>query len=114
LHFPALYDFFIVVVCWQVMTLVAVSRANLFAIIEGLHHASRIWTCFGQQEVVLKNSTSNSSNAVDFLVILILLQILHEARLGLIHGIGLRWIIKSARCCVLLLLTILLLFHQDH
>jgi len=97
------------------MGLVAISFlwAYLFAIIEGLHHAPRVWTCLGQQKVVLKNSTTNASDAINFLMVLIFLQVLHESWLCFIHRIWLSGVVKTARSRILLL-TILLLFHEYH
>ena len=94
------------------MIAISFLRGHLFAIIKSLHHTSWVWTCLWKQEVILENSTSYASNAVDFLMVLVFLKILHESWLGLIHWVRLCWIVETARCCILLL--VLLLFHEYH
>ena len=94
------------------MIAISFLRGHLFAIIKSLHHTSWIWTGFWKQKVILENSTSYASDAVDFLMILVFLEILHEARLGFIHRVRLCWLVETARCCILLL--ILLLLHENH
>ena len=56
----------------------------MFAIIECLHHASGVWTCLWQQEVVLEDADASiASRSVTSAHHLrpVVLQVLHEARL---------------------------------
>lgn len=56
-------------------------RRRLFAIIEGLHHASSVWTRLWQQEVVLEDADAVPRGSVTAAHHLgpIILEVLHEA-----------------------------------
>lgn len=111
MHFHALNCSFcpVVVILIHISSLLlGTVRGRLFAIIKSLQH-SCVGTRFWQQEVVLEYSVVLSWGSL--LLVLefrrsIILQVLHEARLGFVHNIivmgsALLWrIVKARSCCV--------------